>query len=265
MKGGDYRCLLFVSSLIWAASNSAAERPPSPVVAPVTLPSQLEAGYSYEKLNNGYANWRSTYLDVNHKLAERHSVYASLRETDRFSLKDSEGLIGVSYPFSPRWTVVMEANASPTHHVLARRSTLGQVQYAFDQGWDVQLGLRHTDYNDAITNLGLLTVERYWKDYRIAYTRYRSVLIGHGVAASHRVQFSWYYDDRSSLGIAWSIGHELENISATRLLNTSVRAWVLGGYHGLTNRWGVVYEASYSQQGSFYTRNGIRIGLRHQF
>lgn len=228
-------------------------------------PIEVELGVSRENLDKGYANWRSTYIGAEKKLGERHVVYASLRETERFSLTDTEWLGGISYPLGSRWMAIFEANVSASHHVLPKWSALGQIQYAFDDGWGAHLGLRHTEYSNAQVNMGIITLERYWKNYRATYTRYESFLLGQGSAASNRLQFAHYYEDRNWLGLSWSDGRELENMGANAVLDIPVKALVLGGRHWLNRDWGLSYEAGAYRQGDFYTRSGMRLGLRRQF
>ncbi len=229
-------------------------------------PVQIEVGSSYESLNNGYADWRSDYIEGEKKLGERESVYGSLLETERFNLNDTQLLAGVYYPLASRWTLLVEGNASPTHNVLAKTSALSQIQYALDSGWDVQLGARHTEYSSALTNTLLVTGERYWSNYRAAYTQSVSTLAGTGAVSSGRIQLSKYYDERSSIGVGFSHGSEIDNLGLTRgILITPVQYIGLNGRHWFSRDWAASYEVATNKQGSFYTRNTFQLGLRRQF
>lgn len=227
---------------------------------------QIEVGASLDTLDKGYDDWRSHYVEGEKKLGERHALYGSLRETERFRTKDTEALAGIYYPLAERWTLLAEGNASPTHHVLARWSALGQIQYAWDGGWGVHLGLRHTDYSNALSNILLITGERYWADYRVAYTHALSTLAGSGSASGGRIQLARYYDEHSWIGAGFSDGTEIENLGATLgVLSTRVQSLGLYGRHWLSRHWAVSYEAATNRQGSLYTRNALRLGLRRQF
>lgn len=229
-------------------------------------PAQIEVGASLDTLNKGYANWRSHYIEGEKKLGDRHAVYGSLRETERFKIRDTEVQAGVYYPLASRWTLLTEGNASPTHTILARWSVLGQIQYALDEGWGVHLGLRHTDYNNALSNILLVTGERYWSNYRAAYTHSVSTLAGAGSASNGRIQLARYYDEQSWIGVNLSNGSEIENLGSTLgILNTRVQSIGLNGRHWFDHDWAVSYEIATNKQGSLYTRNAFRLGLRRQF
>ncbi len=103
----------------------------------------------------------------------------------RFNQQDREISGGYYYPLSETWTGLIEASVSPDHKVLPRSSVFGQLQKAFDDGWNVQAGLRRTQYNTASTDLMVLTGERYWGNYRAAYKFYLGKPQGAGAAPSH--------------------------------------------------------------------------------
>jgi len=229
-------------------------------------PARIEIGATLDTLDRGYDDWRSRYLEVEKKLGERHAIYGSLRETERFRAKDTEVLAGIYYPLADRWTLLAEGNASPTHRILARWSALGQVQYAWDGGWGAHLGVRHTAYNNALCNTLLVTGERYWSSYRAAYTHAVSSLAGSGSASSGRVQLSWYYGEHNWIGTGFSNGTEIESLGAgLGVLSTHVQSIGLSGRHWLSRDWAVSYEAATNRQGSLYTRNAFRLGIRRQF
>ena len=229
-------------------------------------PARIEVGSSLETLDKGYTDWRSNYIEAEKKLGERHSVYGSLLETNRFNMHDTQVQGGIYYPLSSRWTLLAEGNASSTHNVLAKNSALGQIQYSLVEGWGVHFGLRHTNYNSALTNTVLVTGERYWSDYRAAYTQSVSTLAGTGSVSNGQIQLAKYYDDRSSVGIGFSHGSEIDNLGATLgIVVTPVQYFGLIGRHWFDRDWAASYELATSKQGSFYTRNTFRLGLRRQF
>lgn len=233
---------------------------------PVALANEVETGFSQDTLDKAYANWNSIYLEGAHRFGERHSLYGEVRETHRFNLYDREISAGYYYPLSDSWTMLLEASASPEHHVLPRKAWFGQMQKAFAGGWDVQAGLRRSLYNTASTDVMVLTGERYWGSYRAAYTLYLGRLQGSGTAPSHLAQLSYYYGQRSSLTLGFAKGRQVENLgTGLGLLLTDVTSTSLSGRHWLDTDWGLSYEAIMEHQGNLYTRKGIRFGLRHAF
>lgn len=236
-------------------------------LAQAEAPIQVEIGSSLDTFDKSYmANWRGNYVDVEKKLGERRAVYGSLRESERYGMKDTEMLAGIYHPLAARWTLLTEGNVSPSHNVLAKWSAMEQIQYSLDDGWGVQLGLRHTEYDSAVINIVQVVGERYWSNYRAAYTHTISALTYDGYASNDRVQLSRYYAERSWVGIGISLGAEIENVGPPLgVLSTTVRNTGLNGRHWLNRDWAIFYEAYVNQQGSLYTRNGLRFGLRHEF
>lgn len=233
---------------------------------PSGIANEIEMGLGRDTLDKGYANWSSVYLDGVHRFGERHSVYGELRRAQRFDLNDREVSGGYYYPLSETWTALVEASASPDHNVLPKNSFFGQLQKAFDGGWNVQAGFRRNQYNTASTGLAVLTGERYWSSYRAAYTFYLGKLQGAGATPSHKGQLSFYYAERSSLTLGIAKGRQVESLGAgLGVLTTDVTSTSLSGVHWLSAGWGVSYEAIAERQGDLYSRKGFRFGLRHAF
>ncbi len=155
---------------------------------------------------------------------------------------------------------------SPEHHVLPQDSVFGQLQKSFEDGWDAQAGMRHTQYNLVATDMMVLTGERYWGNYRAAYTLYLAKLQGAGTAPSHSGQLSYYYAEHSYLTLVLTKGRQAESLGpGLGVLLLDVTGVSLSGRHWLNSAWGVSYEAITEHQGNLYTRKGIRLGLRYAF
>lgn len=233
---------------------------------PAGMVNEIEAGLSHDMLNKGYADWDSYYLDGVHRLGERHSVYGELRETQRFNLRDREISGGYYHPLSETWTGLIEASVSPDHNVLAKDSLFVQLHKALDSGWGVQAGLRRSEYNTGTTGLMVLGGERYWGDFRGAYTFTLGKPQEAGAASSHMGQFSYYYGERNYLTLGLSSGRQVENLGpGLGVLTTDVISASLSGRHWLNSGWGISYEAIVEHQGDLYSRTGLRLGLRHAF
>ena len=226
---------------------------------------QLEAGASREILDKGYANWSSHYIEGEKKLDEREVVHAQLRKTERFNRQDDEITASYTRPLNEQWSLQLEGTSSPTHLILPKYAFLGQVQYAWTDGWSVYGGMRHTEYTASSVNVGVLTAERYAGDYRFAYSLYTAWLAGAEAVNSHRVQATRFYSDKSWVGLSLSGGQELENLGGGLVQKSDVQSLVFNGRHWLDADWALSYEMLLHQQGTYYTRQGFRVGLRRQF
>ncbi len=242
-------------------TSESESKAPSP--ASGTL--EVEIGYSYEHLTNGFAPWQSAHLFVGKRFASRQSLYGIYRETSRIGQRDREGMVNFYQPFGRRWAALLEAQASPTHRVLPKWSAFAQVERNFGRGWVGSAGYRRTVFNTAQVNTGVLNVERYFSRYRAAYTLYVSGLEGAGTSTSHRGQFNFYYGEESStLGVSFAAGREIENLG-TRILRSPVQSFAVQGRHWLHPRWSVNYDFTFHRQADIYTRRGFGVGLRYRF
>lgn len=245
------------------------------LLAPLTLhavevssetSTEVEAGYTQDTLDKGYANWSSLYLDASHRLRTRQSIYGELRETRRFDLRDREVSVGYYHPLNETWAGLIEASLSPEHNVLPKYALFGQLKKTLDSGWNMQAGVRHSRYNTASSDLMVLTGERYWGSFRGAYTLYLGKPQGAPTASSHAGQLSFYYAERNSVTLGLTQGRQVENLgSGIGLLITEVSSASLSGRHWLNADWGISYEATLEHQGSLYSRKGARFGLRRVF
>lgn len=231
---------------------------------------EVEAGLSYEKLNNKGEDtlgvWRSLYLEALTKFNPRSSLYGTLRQTDRFSLKDEEFSIGTYFPLGSQWIGTAEGAFSPSHRVLPRWYLMGQIQWLLGGGSVVHVGIRHIEFVNTSPNVGILTLEHYWNTYRGSYTLYASHVPGSGTGAGHRLWASYYYNELSAVNAALSIGKEVENVGpAGGVLTSTVRGVVLFGRHWFSKAWAFSYELTLHEQGIVYTRKGVHIGVRYHF
>ena len=226
---------------------------------------EAELGTSVEHLSNNLPAWRSNTVDFSSSGEYKRSYYGQLRSTERFSQKDSDVTVGAYLPFGQQWTAQLEAGASDTHRVLPRYSLLGQLDRRLDGGWGLQAGLRRSEYERSGTNLTIFGLDRYFRNYRAAYTLYSGRPDGGASGASHRLQWSWYYGEHNSLSLSAAHGREVESVFPAGLLTSTVSNRTLFGRHWFSPTWAVSYEASVQEQGDLYTRRGIRVGLRHAF
>ncbi len=225
---------------------------------------EAEIGTTFERLTQGHGDWRSTYLDLQARNAARRTFYGRLRTTERFGEADGEATAGTYLPFG-RWGVQLEATASPTHHVLAKRSLLVQVERRFEEGWVVQGSVRRSEFEHTGTDLVVATLERNFSAFRAGYSLYLGRPDGDGFNSAHRLHAGYYYGDRSFVGIAAYSGREAENVIPSGVQVSAVRGASLAGRHEFAPAWSIAWEVLIHRQGGLYTRRGFGIGLRHAF
>jgi YaiO family outer membrane protein len=226
---------------------------------------QIQFGAVYEHLSKGYSPWRSASLELRTGRGGSH-VHVGIEETTRFSLLDHNVTLGVGRRVGSRWTVTGEAQSSPSHHVSAIWGARGHGEFIAGGGWSLNAGLLHRRYSSASVDLAEMGVERYVARYRAAYSFYRARLHGGETSTSHRAQGDLYYGPlSSSTGLSVSMGDEIENVAPFGVLRADIRAAAVVGRHWIRPTWFVTYDAVVHEQGAFYTRRRMSVGLAHRF
>jgi len=246
-------CWLSVVAFLVPASSAAGQRT-----------TQLQFAAAYDHLSNGYDPWRTATLELRTN-GLGLSAHARVEETMRFSQLDHNVTLGVQRRMTSRFTVGGGAQVSPSHRVSPKWAALGDVELAGRGGWGVLAAVRHLQYTSAPVTISASTVERYVSRYRAAYSLYAARLQSER-SIGHRVQGDVYYGhSSSSVGLAVSLGDEVESTLPNGVLRTSVRGAGVVGRQWLTPRWLLIYDALVLQQGALYTRRRISIGLEHRF
>ena len=228
---------------------------------------ESEAGATYENLTDDKPPWKSLYLDATQTFAPRQTLYATMRETERFDLRDFEISTGYAHPFGENWTAVIEASYSPDHHVLPEDSFFAQLYWVAGGGWVLNGGARLSEYTGPDARVLTAGVEKHFGRFRAAYTYYNGKPEDANSASSNRVSLDYYYfEERSRVGVAISWGREVENVGPpTGIITSDVRAITLVGRHWFTPDWAIAWEIGTHEQGDLYRRTGGRLGLRYRF
>jgi YaiO family outer membrane protein len=264
--------ILFLAAFFSIGAHGQIKNPAASPVAP--KPDETDAArrgeaqfnYSFESLSNGYGEWRTASLDISRKFSGGRTIYGSFLTTERFRRRDRQLTAGIYQPLGNKWAAQFEASVSPTHRTLAKWTAHAQIERRLEKGWNLSAGYRRTNYTAAKVNLVNAGAEKYFGNYRAAYTLYVSNLEKNGTSASHRFQVNRYYGEQaSSVGIAAGFGRELESLGNRGVLQTDVQSVSINGRHWLNRRWGFNYDASWTRQGKFYVRRGLNFGIRYKF
>ena len=256
-------CLLVIVALT-GTQAAPASLDSEASAAHVDNPVEVEAGFSYEWLSNSIADWHSEFLEVSKVFGRRSALYGVLRQSRRFDLTDQEVVSGLSLPLHERWTTVYELSFSPTHRISPGWSALVGVQYNFLEGWNYGIDLRMGNYEHTSVTRFIQSVERYWGNFRGAYSLSLNTLWGAETVNSHQVAFNYYYAAKSSFGINYAMGLELERFGPVDIVSNHVIALSLLGRHWFVPGWALSYEWGWGDVMNHYSRTGVRLGLRHE-
>ena len=226
---------------------------------------EIEAGTAYEELNRNYSSWRSTYLEIKSGDSPRRFILLNGRQTRRFSLTDKELAGIISLPLGAKYTAAIEGSASSTHEVLPEKSITGRLSRTLGKGWLAGISAGKRVYDKSDVELGSMGIEYYFSFYRLAYTLYSSKVEKGGTNYSHSIGFDYYYAKKSSAGIRLSTGKESENLDGTNIISTRVKSAALVSRYWLNDHWGITCSATYHQQGNYYDRYGLLLGIRYSY
>lgn len=225
------------------------------------LANQVELGGSYENLTNNLGHWRSEYLSFEHRFNPRQLVYGSVLQTERFAKNDLQLLMGTYQPLNDKFTLNLEGDVSPTSSVIAKNSLMASLQVGLGSGVFLTGGYRHSEYGTGPVEQGFSILESYFADFRLAYTL-RATHSFQKTQFGHRFDFSYYYDDISSITLTYNMGAETGGFQG---IVYETQYFGLHGRHWLNPKWAVTWDLGHIEQGNTYIREGVMLGIRRAF
>lgn len=243
---------------------------PEPAESSLRLPSVFfqrpfaEIGGSYEHLTNGYTPWASQYLDVTIPLKTQGLVNVNLLNANRFSQNDTSGYLSYAYPFTYG---VLSAEGGYTINPQFLTKDLygvgwnGRLPYAFNY----LLSARTSQYDTGDTQTINMGLDKYFGDFRVAYTLVRSVLDYSERSWLSKFQLQWLSEAGHRLGFLYASGHEPMVVTIGNLTNVDVVTYQADGLYKINKTIGVTISLWHAMQGSYYQRNGGQLGVRVAF
>ncbi|MBY4594325.1 YaiO family outer membrane beta-barrel protein [Ottowia caeni] len=227
---------------------------------------QIRAAASVERsqLSGGLDDWTEYSVGLSRRSGPRDLMEASLLETRRFGIKDTQLSAGFSRPLSSALTLSADASISSTHRVLAQHALGAVLQYEFAHAWLVHGGYRHTRYDNTNVQRGTIRLEHYFGNFSASAGWYPVRALGTR-ADSFDARAAWYYAQDSSVGIAVARGDEATQVGAGAIVMAPVRSVAISGRHALGPRLSLNWSLFRSEQGTFYTRKGFYAGVQAAF
>ncbi|MGQ4877142.1 YaiO family outer membrane beta-barrel protein [Billgrantia sp. LNSP4103-1] len=226
---------------------------------------EAEVSQRYDTLDNGYDDWLAQRLELQSARPGAAGWYGEFLRERRYRTWDEGFLAGLAIPLGEEWVVQPEfgrnfsADFLPDWHVDLR------VQRAFIDGYVGSVSVRRTRYEASQVDRLALGLERYWGNWRGAYTLNASKVASGGTPVGHALALDYYYGERSVVGMRAAIGREEEGLPDGRVVTTEVESLALRGRHWFQPEWAVTWEVGALSQGELYDRYGIQLGLRHAF
>ena len=156
--------------------------------------------------------------------------------------------------------------ANAFYEALPRYTLSTQIARPLRGGWGLGLGVRQSEYSYVTTNLLSFSAEHAWGNLRGGYTLYSSRADGSGLGSAHRFRLSYAYGERNSVGLAYTVGRDVENPALMLGMPLAdVRDWTLSGRHWLSPNWALTYDVLSQEHAYLNRRQGLRLGVSRSF
>ncbi|MBS66829.1 MAG: hypothetical protein CMK98_00405 [Pseudomonas sp.] len=243
---------------------SSAATPVPVVDAATRRRHELEISARQDWLDSGFDNWRSQRLDYASTKPESLGWYGALTREQRFGEWDEGVEAGVVIALDENWTLQPEVGYQPSPYFLPEWHADLRLQRRLPDGYLGAVSVRRTEYETTRVDRLALSAERYWNAWRAGYTLNVTDVANAGTPIGHDLALDYYYQGLSYAGLRLTVGEE-EAVEEQQLITSDVRAVSLQGRHWFDSRWALSWEVGYHQQGSYYDRQWLQLGLRHAF
>jgi YaiO family outer membrane protein len=244
---------LMIGSTLFAAAQAQERR------------TEVEASLRYDALDSGFDDWLTQRLDVQSSRRGEPTWYGALHRERRYGTWDEALVAGAALPLGDGWIVQPEVGRTFSADFLARwHADLG-VQRVLGGGYVGNASLRRTRYEGSQVDRLALGMERYWGNWRGAYTLNVSDVDVAGTPVGHAVALDYYYGERSLVGVRGALGREEEGLPGGEVVTTDVASVALHGRHWLRDDWALSWELGGLSQGDLYNRYGVQLGVRYAF
>ena len=223
----------------------------------------IEISHSNDWLNKDYKNWQSNNINLFIPQKEKGTTNIEFSQVNRYGMKDETAYINYTYPTkfgAANIELAMTSNPDFLYKSLYGLGWNGVIA----NGFGYITSYRQRKYNDVLSDMFSVTIEKYFSDYRLAYTNTQSTLDKDQREESHRVQLQWIAESNNRLGISYSSGNEPIDLGFHQLSSTNINHLQLDGVYWIKD-FGISAAVWHIKQGEFYTRNGAQIGIRMAF
>ncbi len=222
---------------------------------------QLETRLGYDALDNNRRDWKQAGVTLNGR-TEKGGGNVRLDVFERFGLRDWQFAGGFYLPLNDDWSLATSASLSPTANVIARNRIESVISKHFTHGYNLHAGVQFANFAATDSRHLQLTGEYYWSRFRAAYT-YRLIDVTNaGTGNNHRFVINHEYGHSSMFALSLSTGKDVEYDGTVSPPVSDVRIVSLYGRHNIGDDVTINWSVFKHQQGTFYTRNGLVIGIQ---
>ncbi|MDX1500550.1 MAG: YaiO family outer membrane beta-barrel protein [Woeseiaceae bacterium] len=225
----------------------------------------LQVGGEHSALSGSRPDWDARFLRVAYSTAAGHRYGLGLARSSRFDRGDNEVSVTADWQAGADWRLGLALAAAPGAGFLPERQLGLHAGRELAAGWSVDVSIKRRRFESTAANSYALLTEKYFGDFRAAWSFALTRLEGAGSAPGHTLFLNWYPRPGLGLGVAWTAGREAEAVDAGTVLETDVAGLTLTGRHALTQRWTLDWWLGTHEQGDFYRRRYAGLALAIEF
>jgi len=227
--------------------------------------SQVTLAAGIENLTNNQPGWNNQSLRIDWNATDSLDVFVSVGRHERFNQPDSPLSAGARVELLDHWHAGLELESTNSANFLPDSSYAVYAGRRFDKGWVGQLRAERRNYDTVTVTIWSARTERYFSNYRAAYTLHVSRLHGLANALSHAFTLDWYRSTASSVGVTVAFGDENEAIGPGAVLESSITSITINGRYALNRRFDLNGWVGVHEQGDFYRRQYAGIAVTAGF
>ena len=227
---------------------------------------RLSIDASYEELSGGRPAWRGATVGIEQRLADRRRVYAGLHLEERFDTRNEQVMLAFVDRLNDDWSYSVSGDVAPDAEVLPEWSFVLEAGRALPGDRSLGFRARHTSYSTADVDSLAATIEQYLDWFRVSYTLNAAKTSDiDDPSFAHLVRIAHDYGRDSYMALALGFGEEAETVAPGVVQVSDTKVVSLNGIHWRNAAWGFAWEAGWYEQGDFYDRIRVRLGLEHRF
>lgn len=226
---------------------------------------RVSASLAYEDLSGGHPSWQAATVLFDHPLAGTRRLLAGVHVEERFRTQDEQFTLALVDRIGNNWSWGVTLDGAADAEILPEWNLVAEVGRLLPGNRSIGLRARHASFASVDVDSLAATLEQYADWFRVSYTLTASRPTGLSARFGHVLRVSHDYGEGSFATLGLGYGEEAETIAPGLVQVTRNKSASVNGVHWRSAAWGFAWEAGWYEQGDFYDRVRVRLGIEHRF